>query len=45
MAVIQEKGYKLATPIVATNADDFKDSFILATGNVSAQNDIIKVEA
>ena len=45
MAVIQAKGYKLATPIVVTNADDFKNIFILATGNVSAQNDIIKVEA
>lgn len=44
MDAIKEKGYKLTTPLIICNKDDFSNIETIASGNVSAGDDILKIE-
>ena len=42
MEAIKKKGYKLTTPIILCNKDDFKNIDVLASGDVAVGDDLIK---
>ncbi|MCR4716540.1 MAG: glucose PTS transporter subunit IIA [Lachnospiraceae bacterium] len=43
-AVILEAGYNLTTPVIVTNSDDFANVELVATGDMTAGAEILKVE-
>lgn len=42
--LIKEKGYKLTTPLIICNKDDFSNIETVADGQVSAGDDLLKLE-
>ena len=45
MDFIKSRGYKVVTPVVVTNADEFKSILATNYGQVTRNNEIIKIEA
>lgn len=41
---IKAAGYKITTPVIVTNTDDYKGMEIVKTGNVSALESVLKIK-